>query len=392
MTLTLAHGRRTAPGPAADSLPAPAQPGHHAPPWRLALLSAALAPVLLLAGCETTNMRMGSAEAKTVATGSAAGGASTGASSSLERCESPLGTVSLIENQQAGWYTVLRDQYRLPPTANLLRLLVQQSNCFVVVERGAAGMNAMTRERALMQSGEMRQGSQFGQGQMVASDYGLSPEIVFQNNNAGGASASLGGLVGGRAGGLLAAIGGSMNTKEASALLTLIDNRSGVQVAASEGSAAKTDFGAMGQLLGGSGGARMGGYSNTAEGKVIAAAFMDAFNQMVLSLRSYKAQTVRGQGLGGGGRLSVDGAAPPSQTSAPRAAAVPVSTGGGSITNGLGLRDAQARLNALGYDAGTPDGAMGGRTAAALRAFQKDQGLAQTGRLDGATAAALAAK
>lgn len=351
-------------------------------PLRLCAISAAVATALLLGGCETTNMRMGSADAKTVATGSAAGGASTGASDSLERCESPLGTVSLIENQQAGWYTILRDQYRLPPTANLLRLLVQQSNCFVVVERGAAGMNAMTRERALMQSGEMRQGSQFGQGQMVASDYGLSPEIVFQNNNAGGASASLGGLVGGRAGGLLAAIGGSMNTKEASALLTLIDNRSGVQVAASEGSAAKTDFGAMGQLLGGQGGARMGGYSNTAEGKVIAAAFMDAFNQMVQSLRNYRAQTVKGQGLGGGGRLSVDGAAPPSQTSAPRAP----SAGGAS---GLSVRDAQVKLNDLGYGAGAPDGAMGGKTAAALRAFQKDRGLAQSGRLDPATAAEL---
>ncbi|KQW30633.1 peptidoglycan-binding protein [Acidovorax sp. Root402] len=352
---------------------------------RLCAVSAAVAAAALLSGCETTNMRMGSADAKTVATGSAAGGASTGASDSLERCESPLGTVSLIENQQAGWYTILRDQYRLPSTANLLRLLVQQSNCFVVVERGAAGMNAMTRERALMQSGEMRQGSQFGQGQMVASDYGLSPEIVFQNNNAGGASASLGGLVGGRAGGLLAAIGGNMNTKEASALLTLIDNRSGVQVAASEGSAAKTDFGAMGQLLGGSGGARMGGYSNTAEGKVIAAAFMDAFNQMVQSLRNYRAQTVKGQGLGGGGRLSVDGAAPPSQTSAARAAAQ-----NNGATAGLSLRDAQARLNELGYNAGTPDGAMGGKTTAALRAFQKDKGLPTSGRLDAATAAELA--
>ncbi|MBD9408120.1 peptidoglycan-binding protein [Acidovorax sp. ACV02] len=352
---------------------------------RLCAVSAAVAAAALLSGCETTNMRMGSADAKTVATGSAAGGASTGASDSLERCESPLGTVSLIENQQAGWYTILRDQYRLPPTANLLRLLVQQSNCFVVVERGAAGMNAMTRERALMQSGEMRQGSQFGQGQMVASDYGLSPEIVFQNNNAGGASASLGGLVGGRAGGLLAAIGGNMNTKEASALLTLIDNRSGVQVAASEGSAAKTDFRAMGQLLGGSGGARMGGYSNTAEGKVIAAAFMDAFNQMVQSLRNYRAQTVKGQGLGGGGRLSVDGAAPPSQTSAARAASQ-----SNGATAGLSLRDAQARLNELGYNAGTPDGAMGGKTTAALRAFQKDKGLPPSGRLDAATAAELA--
>ena len=377
MTITLSAPLRRA--RAAANLP------RSSTPLRLCAVSAAVAAAALLSGCETTNMRMGSADAKTVATGSAAGGASTGASDSLERCESPLGTVSLIENQQAGWYTILRDQYRLPPTANLLRLLVQQSNCFVVVERGAAGMNAMTRERALMQSGEMRQGSQFGQGQMVASDYGLSPEIVFQNNNAGGASASLGGLVGGRAGGLLAAIGGSMNTKEASALLTLIDNRSGVQVAASEGSAAKTDFGAMGQLLGGSGGARMGGYSNTAEGKVIAAAFMDAFNQMVQSLRSYRAQTVKGQGLGGGGRLSVDGAAPPSQTSAARAAAA-----SGAASVGLPLRDAQARLNELGYNAGTPDGTMGGKTTAALRAFQKDKGLPTSGRLDAATAAELA--
>lgn len=378
MTSSLACGTQSAHHPAHTPAHTPA----HLP--RLSALGIALAAALLLSGCETTNMRMGSADAKTVATGSAAGAATDAASSELERCESSLGTVSLIENQQAGWYTILRDQYRLPPTANLLRLLVQQSNCFVVVERGAAGMNAMTRERALMQSGEMRQGSNFGQGQMVASDYGLSPEIIFQNHNAGGASASLGGLVGGRAGGLLAAIGGSLNTKEASTLLTLIDNRSGVQVAASEGSAAKTDFGAMGQLLGGSGGARLGGYSNTAEGKVIAAAFMDAFNQMVRSLRNYKAQTVRGQGLGGGGRLGVDGAAPPSQTSAPRAAAG--GAGGAGGAPGLALKDAQARLNELGYNAGVPDGAMGGKTTAALRAFQKDRGIAQSGRLDGATA------
>ncbi|MFS2102623.1 peptidoglycan-binding protein, partial [Variovorax sp. Varisp85] len=43
----------------------------------------------------------------------------------------------------------------------------------------------------------------------------------------------------------------------------------------------------------------------------------DAFNQMVRSLRNYKAQTVRGQGLGGGGRLGVDGGAAPSQTYVP---------------------------------------------------------------------------
>ena len=283
---------------------------------RLATAGAALA---FLAGCQTTDMQMGAASAKTVATGAAAGEASANASSQLERCDSPLGTISLVENQQAGWYTILRNEYRLPPTANLLRLLVQQSNCFVVVERSAAGMNAMSRERELTGTGEMRGGSNFGKGQMVSSDYALSPEIIFNASDAGGAGASLGGLMGGRYGGVLAAVGGGLQTKEASTMLTLVDNRSGVQVSASEGSASKTDFAGMGAIFGSSGGGSMGGYSKTPQGKVIAAAFMDAYNQMVVALRQYKAQTVKGQGLGGGGRLTVDGSAAPSQTSAPGA-------------------------------------------------------------------------
>ncbi|RZL60875.1 MAG: peptidoglycan-binding protein [Variovorax sp.] len=280
-------------------------------------LAAVAVGALLLTGCQTTDMQMGSQSAKTMATGSAAGSASTNGSSQLERCESPLGTVSLIENQSAGWYTILTGEYRLPPTSTLLRLLIQQSNCFVVVERGAAGMNAMNRERALMQSGEMRQGSNFGRGQMVASDYGISPEIVFSNSDAGGMGAALGGLVGGGRGRALASIGGSLQTKEASTMLTLIDNRSGVQVGVSEGSASKTDFGGFLGGIGGSAAGGIGGYSRTPQGKVIAAAFMDSYNQLVMSLRNYKAQTVRGQGLGGGGRLGVDGGAAPSQTSVP---------------------------------------------------------------------------
>lgn len=282
-------------------------------------LSAAAA-VTLLAGCVATGMQVGNPEAKTVATGSAAGTATANTNSSLEKCDAPLGTVSLVENQSAGWYTVLTNQYHLPPTANLLRLLVQQSNCFVVVERSAAGMNAMSRERQLMQSGEMRQGSNFGKGQVVSSDYALSPEIVFSQGNTGGMSAALGGILGGGAGRVLAGVGGNTQTREASAMLTLVDNRSSVQIAASEGSASKTDWGGFGSIFGSSAGGSVGGYTNTPQGKVIAAAFMDAFNQMVVSLRNYKAQTVSGQGLGGGGRLGVDGGAAPSQTSAPGAA------------------------------------------------------------------------
>lgn len=292
---------------------------------RSAVASCSTIAALLLTGCQALDMQMGSPSAKTTATGSAAGGSTSGESSQLEKCASPLGTVSLIENQTAGWYTILRNEYRLPPTANLLRLLVQQSNCFIVVERGAAGLNAMSRERAISDSGEMRAGSKFGRGQMVASDYGLSPEIVFSNQNAGGAGAALGGLLGGfsRYGAAVGAVAGNVQTKEASALLTMIDNRSGVQIAASEGSASKTDFGGVGALFGGGAAGGLGGYTNTAQGKVIAAAFMDAYNQMVRSVRNYKPQSVEGQGLGGGGKLGVDGGATPGQTSVPSEAPAP---------------------------------------------------------------------
>ena len=343
-----------------------------------ALAVSALFAGLMLAGCETTALKMGSQDAKTVATGSAAGSTTDGTSSDLERCDSPLGTVSLVENQNAGWYTILRNEYQLPPTANLLRLLVQQSNCFVVVERGAAGMRAMSRERELMQSGQMRGGSNFGGGQMVASDYAMSPEIVFSDGNTGGIAGALGGLIGGGRGRALATVGGGMKTREAAALLTLVDNRSGVQVAASEGSASKTDFNLFGGALGGRAAGGLGGYTSTPQGKVITAAFMDAYNQMVRSLRGYSAQSVRGQGLGGGGRLGVDGGAAPSQTYIP-------GQGGGAMS----VRQAQQRLNELGYDVGRPDGAAGPRTQGALRAFQRDNGLNPSGRLDAATMDAL---
>ena len=299
---------------------------------------------------------------------------STNTNSALEKCDSPLGTISLIENQSAGWYTILTGEYRLPPTSNLLRILIQQSNCFIVVERSAAGMNAMNRERALQQGGEMRQGSNFGKGQIVSSDYGLSPEVIFNQNTGGGTVAAIGGLFG-SAGRLAGAVAGSTATREASVMLTMIDNRSSVQVAASEGSASKTDWGGMGGLFGGSGGAAIGAYNNTPQGKVITAAFMDAYNGMVRAIRNYKAQTVQGQGLGGGGRLGVDGGAPPSQTSAPTSPAAPT----------MSMKTAQETLNRLGYDAGTADGSLGRKTVAALNAFQKDRRIRQTGRLDADT-------
>lgn len=53
------------------------------------------------------------------------------------------------------------------------------------------------------------------------------------------------------------------------------------------------------------------------------------------------------------------------------------------------LRSAQTALNAQGYSAGTEDGVAGPNTEAAIRKFQADKGLAQTGMLDVQTRTAL---
>jgi curli biogenesis system outer membrane secretion channel CsgG len=229
----------------------------------------------------------------------------------LESCAESLGTLAVVEDRNAAWYHTLRDQYKVQSTVPLIRMLVQKSNCFVVVERGAA-MNNMRQERELDRSGEMRQGSDFGKGQMVAADYSMNPTITFSERDTGGIGAALGGYAHklGSLGSAAGAIAGKTKTREAATMLVLVDNRSGVQLAAAEGNSSKTDINVWGGLFGGGAAGGAGGYTNTPEGKVLASAFADAYNNLVKAAKNYKAQEVKG-GLGAGGRLGVSGGRTP---------------------------------------------------------------------------------
>jgi curli biogenesis system outer membrane secretion channel CsgG len=252
-----------------------------------------------LSGCLATTPTVGEGSA-TPATGSAAGGTATGASSKLESCTETMGTVSIDEQTNAGWYSAYQSQYRMGSTIPALKLIIQQSNCFVIVDRGR-GLQARTREADLIRGEEGRAGSNYGKGQVAAADYTIIPEVMISDRGGTRAGAGLGGYLG-----AFGAIAGSMSTNEAGTILTLIDNRSTVQLAASEGYSKNMDFAGMGALFGGSVGGAGGAYTSTPQGKVIFSAFMDAYNKMVVSLRNYKAQTVKG-GLGTGGTLGVQG-------------------------------------------------------------------------------------
>lgn len=62
----------------------------------------------------------------------------------------------------------------------------------------------------------MRAGSKFVKGKMLAADYTIFPDITFNAKNTGG----------------VGAVAGGFNKSEATTTLTLIENRSGVQIAA----------------------------------------------------------------------------------------------------------------------------------------------------------------
>lgn len=254
----------------------------------------------LLAGCASTLPKMGGGQGGGTVTGSASGGSTQNTNTQLEKCGETLGTISVFEDRSLPWWSAYqRRTPNLGSTVPVIRLMVQQSNCFVVVERGAA-MAAIQKERQLMNSGESRQGSNFGKGQMVAADYTLNPSIQFAEKGTGGVGAIAGALFGS----IGSVVAGGLKSNEAATTLLLIDNRSGVQVSAAVGNAKNYDFSIGGGLFGAG---AMGGadaFSNTPEGKIITASFADSYNQMVKSLRNYKAQQVKG-GLGKGGRLGV---------------------------------------------------------------------------------------
>ena len=198
----------------------------------------------------------------------------------LEKCDGPKGTIAVAEPQSHVIMALSR--YNLPPPTSLLRQYIQNSNCFQVVERGRA-MRNIQQERNLSESGMLQQDSNMGGGQMVTADFVMTPDVIFKDSNAGGAGvgAAVGSLFGG-IGSLVGAVAGGVKFQEAQTTLTMADTRSTIQVAAASGTYKKADW-AFGGVLGAIGG---GAYTSTDEGKIVAAALLDNYNNIVRDVRS----------------------------------------------------------------------------------------------------------
>ncbi len=238
--------------------------------------------VAVTSGCAST-MELG--KGASMVTGSAGEGGTQGEAKQLVKCPSPVATVALAEDQ-AGYGALV--QFGLPKSPlPLLRLMLAQTNCFRIVDR-SAGLRATERELDLANRGMLQQGGGVKKGLVTAARYTLTPNVVFSESNAGGGAAGLVGFLPIPGAGLIGAAVGSIRFKEAQTVIFLTDNNTTEQVGAAEGSATSTDIGIGGGVLGGLGGVGAGGWGNTNEGKVVAAAFLDAVNKLVPHVRSLK--------------------------------------------------------------------------------------------------------
>jgi curli biogenesis system outer membrane secretion channel CsgG len=197
----------------------------------------------------------------------------------IEKCSHRLGVLAVTE-PNGGWGYL--SSYQLGSPAQLIRMMVQDSGCFDVVERGMAMQN-IREERSLAEAGEMRGESNIGKGQMQAADFVMTPAVQIAANNTGGVGAA---LIGGALSHFgLGGVTGGLKFKEASTSLIIADVRSSLQVAAAEGKATKTDFDVGGWGWTGAAFGAASGYTNTPEGKVIAASLLDNWNNIVRTIR-----------------------------------------------------------------------------------------------------------
>ncbi len=214
----------------------------------------------------------------TILIGALAGLANTAqAEDSIPSCSQNYGTLALREpDTNRYWWR----QYNLESPEALIKVMVNESGCFTMVDRGE-GMDMRRDERDLADSGELQVNSNMGKGQVLAADYFLIPDLLTKDKDSGGRG--IGGLIGGRVGGEIGGLLGGMKTKnlEAETVLTLVDARTSAHKYAVKGYAKKTDLKFGGGGLLGSVAAAGGGYDDTEIGKVIATSYSRAYNELV---------------------------------------------------------------------------------------------------------------
>jgi curli biogenesis system outer membrane secretion channel CsgG len=225
-------------------------------------LWALLVTLALLAGCASTTWR---SKPKTQIALAEPG------SSELSRCSAALGVATVTEadtNAQA------LSSAGLPRSmAPLVRQVLLQSRCFDVVERGAA-FSALENEIRIREQQGLDRREQLAA--MKAADVVLRAEIVFLEQTGGG-KAGIGAVLPS----WIAGVGGEVRHREALLVMTAVDTRTSQILASAFGRGSESSAGLGSMVLGGGILAIEGGWLDTPQAKPVAAALVDAWNQLL---------------------------------------------------------------------------------------------------------------
>jgi curli biogenesis system outer membrane secretion channel CsgG len=196
----------------------------------------------------------------------------------IARCTDRVGAVAITEadtNAQA------LTSAGLPRSmAPLVRQLLMQTRCFVVVERGAA-FQALENEFKIREQQGQERAQQLAH--LTAADYVIRAEIVFVEQT-GGSKGAIGAVFGN----LLGGIGGETRSREALVVMSAVDARTSEIVAASFGRGTNETSGVGSIILGGGLVALQGGWLDTPQAKPVAAALVDAWNQLLPRLMAVR--------------------------------------------------------------------------------------------------------
>lgn len=214
----------------------------------------------------------------------------------VPRCDRPLGTIALVEERSAasptdglpaGMAALIQmaeaqngGGQRVDPLP-LLKMLVSQSGCFQIVDRGE-GFDALQRERQFAAVGSVAGAN--NQATLKAADYLMQAKVVYSDNDSGGSGGGLGSMFPG-------GLGFKQKVKASQTMLTLVEVKTGIQQAVATGSARKKDLSILGGgTLTNAGigalGALGGNYTSTDMGKITSLAMLDAFRKLTTQAQS----------------------------------------------------------------------------------------------------------
>jgi len=211
----------------------------------------------------------------------------------VPRCTRSLGTIAVVEERAAGGTAEgippgLAALMRMAEAQNggsqrvdplpILKLLVSQSGCFQIVDRGEA-FDALQRERQLAAGGAVAGAN--NQATLKAADYLLQAKVLYSDNDSGGSGGGLGSMFPG-------GLGFKQKVKASQTMLTLVEVKTGIQQAVATGSARKKDLSILGGgILTNTGIGALGGtYTSTDMGKITSLAMLDAFIKLTTQAQS----------------------------------------------------------------------------------------------------------